>query len=221
VTAPAVARRRAWNRLVGLFLLAGLLAAIALALGVASHDDAVRLADDRTVLAAALFVPLAVAVTVALAPSAVTATAAGVLFGTALGSALALAAVTAGTVLAVLLARWVAPQALHTVAGPRVMRAIALVERRSFLSLLYARLVPAAPQALITYVAGLTRAPLRPLTAASAIALAPRIYAYTALGGSFGDFGRPETVVAVAILAALGLAGGAAMVLERRTARRR
>jgi uncharacterized membrane protein YdjX (TVP38/TMEM64 family) len=211
-----IERRGARNRLFVLFLVVGTLALLAVVAGASSRDEVEHAAETREALATAVFVPLGALLVVALVPAAVVAAAAGVLFGVAIGTPLALLTITLGALGSAALGRFVARDAVDTLAGPRLARAIALVERRSFFSLLYARIVPGVPQALISYAAGLTRVPLGVFVAATALAMAPRAYAYTALGGTFGDLGRPETVVALAVLAMLAVCGAVALAVQRR-----
>ncbi|HEX5899397.1 MAG TPA: hypothetical protein VFY32_08355, partial [Solirubrobacteraceae bacterium] len=45
--------------------------------------------------------------------------------------------------------------------------------------------------------------------AATAIGVAPRAFAYTALGGSLGDLGSPEAIVAVVVLVLMAVVGAA------------
>ena len=71
--------------------------------------------------------------------------------------------------------------------------------RRGVLSVLYARLAPGVPYSLVNYAAGLTPIALRTFAAATAVGVAPRAFAYTALGGSFGDLGSPEAIIAVCV----------------------
>jgi uncharacterized membrane protein YdjX (TVP38/TMEM64 family) len=53
--------------------------------------------------------------------------------------------------------------------------------------------------------------------AATAIATAPRTFAYVALGGSFGDLGSPAAIAAMAVLVTMGIGG---LVAVRRDLRR-
>ena len=63
------------------------------------------------------------------------------------------------------------------------------------------------PYSLVNYAAGLTPILLRSFVAATAIGVAPRAFAYSALGGSLGDLGSPEAIIAVVVLAAMALVG--------------
>jgi uncharacterized membrane protein YdjX (TVP38/TMEM64 family) len=78
---------------------------------------------------------------------------------------------------------------------------------------LYARIAPGVPYTLVNYAAGLTPVALRSFAAATAIGVAPRAFAYTALGGSLGDLGSPEAVVAIGVLVGMALVG---VLLARR-----
>jgi uncharacterized membrane protein YdjX (TVP38/TMEM64 family) len=91
------------------------------------------------------------------------------------------------------------------------------VGRRGFLSVLYARIAPGVPYSLVNYAAGLTPMLLRSFVAATAIGVAPRAFAYTALGGSLGDLSSPEALIAIGVLVAMSLLG---LVLARRDVRR-
>ena len=65
------------------------------------------------------------------------------------------------------------------------------------------------PYSLVNYAAGLTPILLRSFVAATAIGVAPRAFAYTALGGSLGDLGSPEAIVAVVVLVLMAVVGAA------------
>jgi uncharacterized membrane protein YdjX (TVP38/TMEM64 family) len=72
------------------------------------------------------------------------------------------------------------------------------------------------PYSLVNYAAGLTRLRLPVFAAATAVGAAPRAFAYTALGGSLGNWRSPETIVAAVVLVVMALAG---LVLLRREVR--
>jgi uncharacterized membrane protein YdjX (TVP38/TMEM64 family) len=94
------------------------------------------------------------------------------------------------------------------------------VEGRAFRSLALLRLAPAVPATLLNYAAGLTRIRLRTFVAASVLGGAPRIFAYTALGGSLAHPSSPLAIVALALVTALGVAAGAAALRTRFRTRR-
>jgi uncharacterized membrane protein YdjX (TVP38/TMEM64 family) len=165
-----------------------------------------------------VFIVVSALLTVCLFPGPLLSGASGLLFGTALGTPVSIAAATLGATLAFSLSRWIAHDAVEGL-GPTHPRLRALREwvgRRGFVSVLYARIAPGIPYNLVNYAAGLSPVALRAFVAATAIGCAPRAFAYTALGGSFGDFGSPETVVALCVLVGMALAG---LVLARREVR--
>jgi uncharacterized membrane protein YdjX (TVP38/TMEM64 family) len=130
------------------------------------------------------WLPLAAVAAYALAvcafvPGAVLAGASGLLFGAALGTLVAVVSATLGATLAFLLARAGAARPYRALATARVKGWTTRIERRGFLAVLYARLAPGAPFALVSYAAGVTRIRL----VAFAVATAPRAFAYAALGG--------------------------------------
>jgi uncharacterized membrane protein YdjX (TVP38/TMEM64 family) len=163
-----------------------------------------------------VFIAVSATLTVCLFPGPLLAGASGLLFGTALGTPVSIAAATLGACLAFSISRWIAGDAVDHLAGPRLRALSAWIGRRGFLSVLYARIAPGVPYNLVNYAAGLTPVALCTFAAATAIGCAPRAFAYTALGGSFGDFGSPETIVAICVLAIMALAG---LVLARRDVR--
>jgi len=205
-------------RLAGLaVVVASVFLAVALS-GSLSADRVRDWVDGFGIAGPVVFVALSAVLNCVFFPGPLLAAASGLLFGTAAGTPIAIVSATLSAVIAFSVARWVAGDALAELGGSRVQRLAGAVERRGFLAVLYVRLLPGVPYSLFNYAAGLTRVPLLVFAAATAIGTAPRTFAYVALGGSFGDFGRPETIVAVAILLAMTAAGA---VVARRDVRRR
>jgi uncharacterized membrane protein YdjX (TVP38/TMEM64 family) len=163
-----------------------------------------------------VFIAVSASLTCALFPGPVLAAASGLLFGTALGFPVSLTAATLGASCAFLISRRVGFGAIEQVAGPRLQRIRDWIGRRGFVSVLYARIVPGMPFTLVNYAAGLTPLRLPVFAAATALGAAPRAFAYTALGGSFGNWRSPETIVAAAVLVVMALVG---LVLLRREVR--
>ena len=200
-------------RLLTLALVVGSAFAVVALSGSLSADGVRDRVDALGAAGPLLFIPLSACLTVALFPGPLLAGASGLLFGTALGTPVSIASAT----LAFGLSRWWAHDAVQELAGPRLSALRAWVGRRGFLSVLYARIAPGVPYSLVNYAAGLTPILLRSFVAATAIGVAPRAFAYTALGGSLGDLRSPEAVVAVAVLVAMALVG---LALARRDLRR-
>jgi uncharacterized membrane protein YdjX (TVP38/TMEM64 family) len=175
--------------------------------------------DGYGVAGPLVYIVVSACLTVALFPGPLLSGASGLLFGTALGTPVSIAAATLGACLAFSISRWIAGDAVEHLAGPGLRALSAWVGRRGFVSILYARIAPGVPYNLVNYAAGLTPVALRTFAAATAIGCAPRAFAYTALGGSFGDFGSPETIVAIGVLVVMALAGLALARRDLRVAR--
>jgi uncharacterized membrane protein YdjX (TVP38/TMEM64 family) len=175
--------------------------------------------DGLGPLGPALFIPLSACLTVALFPGPLLAAASGLLFGTAVGTGVSIVSATLGATLAFGLARWWASDAVAALAGPRLGALCAWIGRRGFASVLSARLAPGVPYSLVNYAAGLTPIALRSFVAATALGVAPRAFAYTALGGTLGDLSSPEALVAVGVLVAMALAGAVLAARDLRRAR--
>ena len=204
-----------------LAVLAGALAlcAVGLALSGSVSADSVRdRLDGLGVAGPVVFVLVSSLLTVALFPGPLLAGASGLLFGTALGTPISITAATLGASLAFSISRWWAHDAVAELAGPRLERVQRALAGRPFLTVLYARIAPGVPYNLVNYAAGMTHIPLRTFALATAIGVAPRAFAYTALGGSLHDLGSPEAVVAFGVLVVMGVGG---LVLARRDVRRR
>ena len=207
--------------LVRLAVLGGTLVTLVAVLALSGSISADRVRDWVEGYGAAgpfVFIAVSASLTVALFPGPVLAAASGLLFGTALGTPVSIASATIGATLAFSLSRWWGHDAVVAVAGPRLRALRDWVGRRGFLTVLYARIAPGVPYTLVNYAAGLTPVALRVFVAATAIGVAPRAFAYTALGGSLGNLGSPETLVALAVLVAMALAGVALLARERRRA---
>jgi uncharacterized membrane protein YdjX (TVP38/TMEM64 family) len=207
-------------RLLTLALLVGCAFLVVALSGSLSADGVRDRVDSLGAAGPLLFIPISACLTVALFPGPLLAGASGLLFGTALGTPVSIASATLGATLAFGLSRWWAHDAVQELAGPRLGALRAWVGRRGFLSVLYARIAPGVPYSLVNYAAGLTPILLRSFVAATAIGVAPRAFAYTALGGSLGDLTSPEAIVAVVVLVLMAVVGAAFGGRDLRRARR-
>jgi uncharacterized membrane protein YdjX (TVP38/TMEM64 family) len=202
-----MSRRAAQLRLGALAgLLATLVALLALS-GSLSPERVRDWVDGFGVVGPIVFIGVSSLLTVALFPGPLLAGASGLLFGTAVGTPISIAAATLGASLAFSLSRWWAHDAVLALAGRRLLALRDLLARRGFLSVLYARIAPGVPYNLVNYAAGLTAIPLRTFAGATALGASPRAFAYTALGGSLDDLGRPEAVIAICLLVAMAVGG--------------
>jgi uncharacterized membrane protein YdjX (TVP38/TMEM64 family) len=211
-----VTRGGAVRRIAGLVVVLGGVWLV-LVSNVSLSSDRVRDAiDPLGVAAVPAFIAVSALLTCALFPGPLLAGASGLLFGTALGTPVAIAAATLGAVVAFTIARFVAHDAVEHLTGPRPTRIQDWIERRGFWAVLYARIAPGVPYSVLNYAAGVTRIGLPAFAAATALGVAPRAFAYTALGGSLDDLGSPEAIVAFAALAVMAVVGAVALRRERR-----
>jgi uncharacterized membrane protein YdjX (TVP38/TMEM64 family) len=212
-----VTRRAAGLRVAALAAALAAFVAVVLLSGGLSADRVRGWVDGYGAVGPLVFIAVSATLTVFLFPGPVLAAASGLLFGTALGTPVSIASATLGATLAFSLSRWWAHGAVVALAGPRVAALRAWVGRRGFLTVLYARIAPGVPYTLVNYAAGLAPIALRSFVAATAIGVAPRAFAYTALGGSLGDLTSPEALAAVVVLVVMAACG---LALARRDLRR-
>src|SRR4051812_3626638 len=201
-------------RLVAFVAVVGALALTAALLGFAPSARGLRAFGDSLGWAGyLLWTPITAILNSVFVPGPVLAGAAGLLFGTAAGTPLAIVAATATACFQMALGRFVAGDEVSRHLPERVRRVDSFLERRGFWAVLYIRLAPGIPYTLVNYGAGLTHLRFRDMAGGTAVGGAPRTFAYVALGGSLGDLGSPEAIVAIALLVAIGLVG---LVFARR-----
>lgn len=205
-------RRAIAVRVALLAVVVGALVALSVTGSLPSPGDIRDLGDSLGGAAPFVWPPLFAALNMVV-PWPVLAGASGLLFGTAPGTALALAGVLTAASLQFAIARKLAGEDLRRRVLRRVARIDALLERNGFLAAFYSRLVPGISWGLVNYAAGLSRLRLRFLLLATATAGLPKIFAYTALGGSFNDLSSTEARVAIGLLVALAVLG---LLLVRR-----
>lgn len=204
-------------RLAALAAAVGALFAVVALTGSISPERVRDAIDPLGAAAVPAFVAASALLSCALFPGPLLAAASGLLFGTALGTPVSIAAATLAAVLAFSIGRSVGRDSVDALAGPRLRRLQAWIERRGFWAVLYVRLAPGLPYTALNYVAGVTRLRLVAFAAATAIAISPRAFAYTALGGSLDDLTSPEAVVAIVLLVVMAVGG--AIVLRVQGAR--
>ena len=203
-------------RVVALAIALAVAFAAVLVLVARSPEEVRRAADGAGAWAPIAFVALCTGLTLAFFPFPLVAAGGGVLFGTFEGTLLSILGGSLGALIAFLVARFAAHDAVQALVGDRLGRLQDAIERRGFVAVLYARIVPGVPRDLANYAFGLTRVALGAFMAATVIGIAPRAFAYTALGGSLGSLDSTESVVAIATLVAMGVLG---LVLVRRDLR--
>jgi uncharacterized membrane protein YdjX (TVP38/TMEM64 family) len=213
-------RRFALLRLAALAALVGALFAAVALTGDLSAERVRDAARSVGVLAPLAFIALSSLLTVAMFPGPLLAGASGLLFGTALGTPVSIVAATLGASLAFSLSRRFGAAAVDELSGHRVRVVQDFIAQRGFLSVLYARILPAMPYNVVNYAAGLTVVPLLTFAGATALGCAPRAFAYTALGGSLSNLDSPAAIAAFAVLVVMGVGGLAIAWRDWRTRRR-
>lgn len=167
-------------------------------------------------LGALLFVVVGAALTMLTFPKPVLAIAAGVFFGAVAGTGVVLAGATVGAVGAYLLSRRLG----RRVVVERSWDKLAWIERwlgsKGFVTILYARLIPVVPFAVVNYAAGISAVRLRDFVPATALGIIPGTYVFAALGGSYRDLGSPTMLTALALGVALGILGPLLQKLRNR-----
>src|SRR5918992_5335668 len=177
-------RRPAITRIVIYAALTGTaLAVLALTGNIPSSDEARDFGDDLGPLAPFLYVPLFVLANF-LITWPILAGGAGLLFGTPAGTPLALAGVTAAALAQMAVARYLAGDQVGRVLPRRARQLEGFLQRRGAIAVMYSRIVPVLPYGVVNYSAGLTRLRFRDMAIGTVIGAAPKVFAYTALGGS-------------------------------------
>jgi uncharacterized membrane protein YdjX (TVP38/TMEM64 family) len=133
--------------------------------------------------------------------------AAGLLFGTAAGTPLVLAGVTCASLTQMFIARRLAGGEHGNLLPERTRAVEDFLTRHGAVAVMESRIVPLLPWGIVNYSAGLTRLTYRDMAVGTVVGATPKVFAYTALGGSLDNLASPEALVAVALLAVLGLAG--------------
>jgi uncharacterized membrane protein YdjX (TVP38/TMEM64 family) len=152
--------------LLALFLVFGLL-------GVVSREDVRTWIEPLGVWGAPVFAVVSAVLGCVFVPGPLLAAVSGVLFGTWLGFAVSLVSAVLCALLGMAIGRRTAE--VHG-------RARELVQRRGLAAVVAQRLAPGVPDAPFNYVAGTIGVRARDLALGTAIGVAPRALAYTALG---------------------------------------
>ena len=170
------------------------------------HGD--ELGPLAVVVAVPAFVVLNFAITWA-----ILAGASGLLFGAALGTPISLAGVVCGALAQMAVARYVAGEHAGGLLPPRARAIEGFLQRRGVVAVMEARIVPALPWGAVNYGGGLTSLRFRDMAIGTAIGGAPKVFGYTALGGSLANLDAIEAKVAIALMVVVAIAG--AVVVRR------
>jgi uncharacterized membrane protein YdjX (TVP38/TMEM64 family) len=198
---PAIRRMLVYAAVVGIAF--GALVATG---NIPSSSEARDFGDDLGPLAPVLYVPLFV-VTNFLITWPILAGAAGLLFGTAAGTPLALAGVTLASLAQMAVARKLAGEHRGRFLPERTRRIENFLTDNGTVAVMQSRIVPLLPYGAVNYSAGVTRLTYRAMALGTVIGAGPKVFAYTALGGSLDDLTSPEALIAIGLLVILALAG--------------
>jgi uncharacterized membrane protein YdjX (TVP38/TMEM64 family) len=200
-------RRVAFRRIAIYAAIVGIVFGIAVVTGsLPSPDEARDWGEGLGDFAYVAFVPLFVAVNFLVAWP-ILAGAAGLLFGTAAGTPLALAGVTCASLAQMFVARRLAAGHHGNLLPERTKGIEDFLTRHGAVAVMESRIVPLLPWGMVNYSAGLTRLQYRDMAVGTIIGGAPKVFAYTALGGSLDNLDSAEALVAIALLGVLALAG--------------
>jgi uncharacterized membrane protein YdjX (TVP38/TMEM64 family) len=188
--------------------------ALAITGSIPSSDEARDFIDDLGAAGPVLYVPLFVLVNFAVAWP-ILAGAGGLLFGTAAGTPQALLGVTAAALTQMAIARWLAGEHRGRLLPQRTRRLENFLTENGAVAVMESRIVPLVPYGVVNYSAGLTQLSYAAMAAGTLIGAAPKVFVFTALGGSLDDITSPEALVALAVWVLVGIAG--AILLWRQT----
>jgi uncharacterized membrane protein YdjX (TVP38/TMEM64 family) len=209
----SLGRRFALVRILGLALV--LVAVFAVLLLTGSFPTAGEIrdrGDELGALAVVVAVPAFVLLNFAIT-WAILAGASGLLFGAAVGTPISLVGVVCGALAQMAVARYVAGDHAGRLLPQRARAIEGFLQRRGAVAVMEARIVPALPWGAVNYGAGLTSLRFRDMAIGTAIGGAPKVFAYTALGGSLANIDAIEAKIAIALMVVLAIAGA---VLVRR-----
>jgi uncharacterized membrane protein YdjX (TVP38/TMEM64 family) len=213
-------RRRAREfrlALIRLALFGTLLLALFVGLRVAgvevSVDSIEEWGEDLGTAGIVAFVPAMVILNcVFVLPVPVAAAGAGLLFGVPVGGALATIGAAASAGIQNAIGRRGAGARAEHLLGERGKQLDDLLDRRGFAAIFYARLTPFTPFTALNYASGVTKLRAWPMAIASGLAMGPRVYAYTTLGGNLDDLWSRDNILALAIIVVSAVVGIALIV---------
>jgi uncharacterized membrane protein YdjX (TVP38/TMEM64 family) len=168
--------------------------------------------DELGALAIVVAVPAFVALNFAIT-WAILAGASGLLFGAALGTPISLVGVVGGALAQMAVARYLAGEQAGRLLPARARGIEGFLQRRGVVAVMELRVVPALPWGAINYSAGLTSLRFRDMAIGTAIGGAPKIFGYTALGGSLANLDAVEAKIAIVLMLLVAIAG--AVIVRR------
>lgn len=211
----ALSRAAAITRLVGLTVVLGVIALVALRTG--PDIAAVRaVVADAGWVGPGVYVATYALLTLALVPGTVLTLSGGLLFGVTGGSLLTIVGATLGATGAFVVARRTGRPAVDRLVAGRVAQVDGWLADRGLVAILTLRLVPLVPFNAVNYAAGVTAVPLRDYVIGTTVGIVPGVVVYTVLGARADDPTGPAFLAAVAALLLLAVGGS---VVARRSSR--
>jgi uncharacterized membrane protein YdjX (TVP38/TMEM64 family) len=199
-------RAAIWRIAIGGVVVAAIFLGMIVTGSVPTPDEVRDYGESLGIAALLAFIPLFVLVNF-LITWPILAGAAGLLFGTLAGTPLALAGLTAAALTQMWLARRLAAGHHGNLLPQRTKAIEDFLTRNGALAVMESRVLPLLPYGIVNYSAGLTKLRFRDMTLGTLVGAAPKVFAYTALGGSLGNLTSPEAISAVALIIVLGLIG--------------
>lgn len=193
-------------------VLGGVFLAVALTGSIPTADEIRDRGEDLGALAVLLCVPAFVLLNFAIAWP-ILAGASGLLFGTLAGTPVSLAGVLGAALAQMAIARHLAGEHAGNLLPRRVRALEAFLQRRGAVAVAQSRIVPALPWGPVNYAAGLTTLRFRDMALGTVTGGAPKVFAYTALGGSLANLDSIEAKVAIGLMVVVAIAG---LVVARR-----
>lgn len=207
-SAPATSRR---THILRLALFAALLAVLFYLMAIERVIDvnsARGLIESTGALAPLVYVAVSSVLGALLVPGPLLAGASGFLFGPVLGTFVTLGATVGSALITSIAGRRAGRHSARAVLGQqRADRIDRLIERGGLWAVVGQRFVPGISDALASYAFGAFGVPLWQMAAGAFIGSAPKAFAYTALGSSFGEFSAPLLVAAAIVYVITAVAG--------------
>jgi len=209
--------RSPWPRLVLLAVFLGTAVVLALTYGLDAVDVAKAWVADLGVLGPVVFVVLCAVAIMGFLPASLLCAVAGVLFGPVLGVPVVWAGAMLGAAGSFLVGRGLSKDAVESLAGRRMAKVNALLDRYGAATVFVLRLLPLGPFALLNYVLAVTSLPLRGFLLGTGLGITPGMVVYTALGGTAEHPSSPAFLLSIGALVVLTVVGA---VVARRVTKR-
>jgi uncharacterized membrane protein YdjX (TVP38/TMEM64 family) len=166
------------------------------------------LIESTGALAPLVYVAVSSVLGALLVPGPLLAAGSGFLFGPVLGTVVTLGATVGSALITSVAGRRAGRDSARALLGPvRAERIDRVIERGGVWAVVGQRFVPGVNDALASYTFGAFGVPLWQMAAGAFIGSAPKAFAYTALGSTFGEFSAPLLVAAAVVYVITAVAG--------------